>query len=195
MLPAAPPKLSEVLALTSTNTVVDPSLAMRSISPSRQRELRSRIVSPCPSRKAAARASGPSPRVTALARDLQLALLELRCGEGARKEMIGAQRDPADDTVQCDVCPAGEQLLRDAEGVYPERIKAVEVRVAVIGARIDHHRRMVGLQQPWHVEEAYVREVESGERTGVAAGIDVRGRVERERPKIRAHGARAREIE
>src|SRR5262249_37914733 len=103
------------------------------------------IASPWSSRKTAARASALSPRVTGFAGDLQLAFLELRGGEGSRKEMVGTQCDPSDDAVERDLLPAREQLLSDPERVDPERVEPVEVRVAVVRARVDHDRRVIGL--------------------------------------------------
>ena len=61
-------------------------------------------------------------------------------------------------------------------------------------SRIDHHRRVIGLQQPRHVEKAHAGEIEPGERPGLG-GTHLGGGIQGQRAEIRAHHPRLREVE
>src|SRR5450759_4704011 len=124
-----------------------------------------------------------------------LAVEELRGGQLANELLLARQADLAGHAVERRVMVLSQQLDADAKRIDAERIQAVEVdRVAELRARVNHHRRVVGLQQPWHVDEAHQVEVVRGERAG-PAGADLRRRVKRERiAKVRPHGAGTHEV-
>src|SRR4029453_10096005 len=81
-----------------------------------------------------------------LVRDLELAVAELRCGKRAFELMVGTEGEPSDYPIETDTALSGKNLLRDTECIDAERIEAVQVRITVIGARISHDCRMLGLQ-------------------------------------------------
>src|SRR6266851_5157810 len=84
----------------------------------------------------------------------------------------------------------GEKLACDSAGVDAQCVKALKLRRKALEARLDHHRRVIGLHQPGHVDEANTVQIAVDERAGLAV-VDLRSREHRHLVvQVGANGAR-----